>query len=864
MGRRLDDAAANTSAGSGMVSDPRVMLAEWANDNDEWIRHVVRQVLNTGRPLTTEGAEQAYQLFRQEKSLDPRTEPEVPALTMAASADEADEPLTITKLSNVTGVNALVTGAVIEPHEGLTILFGENGTGKTGYSRILKALAASRTDDVILSDIGTGQAQPLTADLMYRLGTENKHLAWTGERGVSPFIRMSIFDSPSVTFHVDDDLEYSYVPAALALFNHVIAGLKAVQSKIDDATAELTAGTTTLLSRFPKDATVYPLIETLGAATDLVELLAKADADPKIDERIDVLRRAVAALEANTTGAQIGVLQHFQRVLTQATVVTKVLAAFDGHAYNERLTQLAGLTADYTAFRTEVFAAADLPAPPDETWESFVAAGEDYRTHLDDVDAHDADRCLYCRQPLADPARRLVSRYAEYLADKINADISEVNGQVVAAVAPLKALHSGELSIFIAEYSERDDKPPFYHPLAQLGSVLAAVDTAIQDGTAVDSDLFEQVTPLAVTLGATLATTGANLESLQSQSEDRVSALATKKKELSELIAAGELSKSWSTIETQVRNAKEANRLKILVRPLPGLGRSVTSLAKSASDQLINQSFDKLFIEECGALRAPNLKVEFVGRQGKAQRRKVLSGKHKPSKILSEGEQKVLAMADFLAEARLAGITAPVIFDDPVSSLDHRHIHEVAHRIAALADNNQVIVFTHDIFFAITLLNLFEKSKRCTYFHVTDEGGKGEVTRATGPRWDNLANLKRNINETIQAAQKESGEARAALVRTGYGWIRSWSEVFVEIDLLQGVTQRYQPNVRMTVLPNIKIAALPAAFETANRIFEDSCRFIDAHSQPLAALGVTPTLAGLETHWQELQDAKKAYAAAAN
>jgi hypothetical protein len=66
------------------------------------------------------------------------------------------------------------------------------------------------------------------------------------------------------------------------------------------------------------------------------------------------------------------------------------------------------------------------------------------------------------------------------------------------------------------------------------------------------------VTPLPVTLGATLTTTGTNLESLRTQSEDRVSALATKKKELSELIAAGELSKSWSTIETQVRNAKEA------------------------------------------------------------------------------------------------------------------------------------------------------------------------------------------------------------------------------------------------------------------------------------------------------------------
>ena len=89
----------------------------------------------------------------------------------------------------------------------------------------------------------------------------------------------------------------------------------------------------------------------------------------------------------------------------------------------------------------------------------------------------------------------------------------------------------------------------------------------------------------------------------------------------------------------------------------------------------------------------------------------MLSGRHKPSKVLSEGEQKVLAIADFLAEARLGGITAPVIFDDPVSSLDHRRINEVARRIANLAEANQVIVFTHDILFATTLLSLFEKSK---------------------------------------------------------------------------------------------------------------------------------------------------------
>jgi hypothetical protein len=196
------------------------VLSSWANENDEWARYIVRQVLSTGRPLGTEAADVTYRLFRQEKLLDTRELPAESALATAAAPQEIAEPLTLTRISEVTGVNALALGAVIEPHEGLTILFGENGTGKTGYARILKALADSRTADVILGDIALDTAEPQSATVEYRLGQESATLDWHGETGMSPFTRISIFDSPAVTFHVDEDLEYVYTPASLALFNH--------------------------------------------------------------------------------------------------------------------------------------------------------------------------------------------------------------------------------------------------------------------------------------------------------------------------------------------------------------------------------------------------------------------------------------------------------------------------------------------------------------------------------------------------------------------------------------------------------------------------------------------------------------------
>lgn len=836
--------------------DPRMLLAEWANTNDEWARLIVTEVISTGRPVGVSTIEKAYQLFRQEKALDKRELPVVPKLDIEARQDESAPPLTLTRLSEVHGVNALSAGAVIEPHEGLTILYGENGTGKTGYSRIFKALANSRTADTILGNIEADEIEDQSAKLDFKLGDEEQSLTWTGSRGVAPFTRMSIFDSPAVTTHVDEDLDYVYTPAALALFNHVTSAIQAVTAQIDGAVSALGTGSP-VLSRFQRGSSIYPLIETLGASTDVDVLKEKILAGEDTDKKLDGLTQAVAALRANTIGTEIAALKAEQRVLSQAVEASGALLAFEVTAFNDARAKQKQLATDYETFRNELFAAADLPAEPDDTWSEFIEAGDAYRQHLVEIEAHDSDRCLYCRQPLLDPARDLLARYSSYLEDKISADIRANDAVIAGLKRRVEAIPSNELAAFVDQHKDSDDQPSYFVAVTKIEDARSTLAVAVATGESADTGIAGKISEPSTDVESGLRAIESRINALEDQQKNRAQALEEKQAELLEMKDAVELGKSWTLIEAQVRSAKEADRLKTLKRPLPQLVRGITALAKSASDQMINQSFDALFLEECEALRAPALKVQFVGREGRAQRRKVMSGRHKPSKVLSEGEQKVLALADFLAEARLAGITAPVIFDDPVSSLDHRRINEVAERIARLAEDIQVIVFTHDILFATTLLALFEKSKRCVYFQITDEDGKGKVTRATGPRWDTLSGIKGKINATIQAANQQEGEARDALVRVGYGWIRSWCEVFTETELLQGVTQRYQPNVGMTKLPKINTQKLDEIIPKVTEVFEEACRYIDGHSQPLPSLGVSPTLTGLEQHWSDLQALKK-------
>lgn len=856
-GPPVSETVAPSSGLSSDEVDPRSLLAQWANENDEWVRVLVGEVIATGRAVGESVITQAHQHFRQEKALDERVLPAVPHLSTEARQDESAPPLALSRLSEVRGVNALSPGAVIEPHAGLTILYGENGTGKTGYSRIFKALADSRTADVILPNIESHDETVQSAKIEYSLGSDAAVLEWDGSRGVSPFTRMSIFDTPCVTAHVDDDLDYVYTPAALALFNHVIAGIQAVTARIDAEITGLESTSGGILGRFHRGSTIYPQIETLGASTDLVLLREKASTDAEVDTHIEVLTETVAALRSNTIAAQLASRRREERVLEQAMATARALQSFGVEHFNATLATRARLADDYAIFRSELFAAADLPAEPDQTWSDFVAAGDVYRQHLFEVDAHDSDRCLYCRQVLAEPARDLLTRYSTYLEDKISDDIQVADSDLASFKSDIAGIQLTEVDGFVTEQEVVAEKPDYLQALQTIGGVLATVRLAVDDASPLAADALDALEAAASNCDEALELVSASVLILDEQAQNRTQVLTEKQSELLELKDAAELTKTWPIVDGIVTAAKEADRLRSLKRPLPQLGRSVTALAKTASDQLINQSFDTLFLEECEALRAPSLKVQFVGREGKAQRRKILSGKHKPSKVLSEGEQKVLALADFLAEARLAGITAPVIFDDPVSSLDHRRVNEVARRIAKLAAANQVIVFTHDILFATTLLALFETSKRCSYFQISDEDGKGKVTRATGPRWDTMNGIRGKIKSTIEAAKQQEGDARDALVRVGYGWIRSWIEVFTETELLQGVTQRYQPNVGMTRLAKINTDKLGEVVPRLMAIFEDACRYIDGHSQPLVTLGVSPTLAGLERDWAELQELKK-------
>ncbi|MGH2937742.1 MAG: hypothetical protein ACRDPE_06435, partial [Solirubrobacterales bacterium] len=65
--------------------------------------------------------------------------------------------------------------------------------------------------------------------------------------------------------------------------------------------------------------------------------------------------------------------------------------------------------------------------------------------------------------------------------------------------------------------------------------------------------------------------------------------------------------------------------------------------------------------------------------------------------VLSQGEQRRLALAMFLAEMEVRSDASPVVFDDPTSSIDQEGRRRIARMLLKLGESRQVIVFTHEL-----------------------------------------------------------------------------------------------------------------------------------------------------------------------
>jgi len=199
---------------------------------------------------------------------------------------------------------------------------------------------------------------------------------------------------------------------------------------------------------------------------------------------------------------------------------------------------------------------------------------------------------------------------------------------------------------------------------------------------------------------------------------------------------------------------------------------------------------------------------------------------------------------------------APVVFDDPVTSLDHKIIEEVARRMVKMSRDRQVVIFTHSILLFNSIKQKSElprfKGIEFKYYETnTDTEHAGFLHESPTLKEDTFKNYKKKINEILNLSKEDRQKRENELAIEGYNKLRPAIEVLVEKEMFNETVKRYRKNVALMRLETVNGALIDKHKEKLNDIYERCCEYIEPHSSP-DGLSQDPTLSELETDFKEV------------
>ena len=282
-------------------------------------------------------------------------------------------------------------------------------------------------------------------------------------------------------------------------------------------------------------------------------------------------------------------------------------------------------------------------------------------------------------------------------------------------------------------------------------------------------------------------------------------AISKLRRELSELEARQLLADHLSDVLEAIERKKKIAAYQLCVEETRT--NAITLKSSKVTRRAVTEQLTKSFAEELVALKFRHVEVQMVdagGSRGALYHR--LQLRRAPgtevAKVVSEGEARCLSIASFFAELSTAADRSAILFDDPVSSLDHNWRRNVAKRLVVEAQSRQVIVFTHDIVFLLALVEKAEElGINLKHQHLRRNRTVSGLSSQQLPwaamkvkaRIGHFENLWQAADKTFRNGNQEKYEQDASHI---YGRLREAWERGVEEVLLAGTVERYRHSVQ--------------------------------------------------------------------
>lgn len=828
-------------------------ILNWSVNRPAWQRDALRRIVEKGN-LDNADLLEAERVCRSKLQIEaikpvPMADDPLRAEHLPP-APGAAESVSLVSIGDLQHVNRLPHGSKISfgVDTGLTIVYGENGAGKSSYAKVVKKACRARGTPPNITpnafDPST-TSKPASTKIAFKAGSADVSVQWTN--GVTPDPRLAnvfVFDSFSAEHYVSVDSAASFTPHGLDVLPMLSKVCDALGERLKSDIAQWQTAINKASANWKYDSTteVGKCIQKLSAATQAVDINALAGLDQNQAQHLENLREALKTDPLKKTKETRAAIARLDSFVKQIASAATDLADGKIDVIRKQLEDAIAAETAAKAFAANQFDSSFLDGTGADLWRALWDAARAYSN----ADAYpsstfpvvsDDSRCVLCQQELDDVSGKRLSRFEAFCKDT-SQQLSEKAEQALAAtvaklnlIAPLVAVLdkvdadlaglTNEQRLQLMEFANQSD--------ARLQLLKQNLSSRTWVTMAAIPTTPETIVRALIT----------NLEARAKTEESAHDPDIRKKLEAErrELEAREWLYGVKADVLEQLERFKAIAELETCEKDVRT--SSITAKSTELTQQFVTDAFQKRFKDELKKLGLKTLDVVLEPVQGKKGETKfglrlVAASSTKVIDVASEGEQRCIALAAFLSELSQASHQSALVFDDPVSSLDHWHREKIASRLVAEAEQRQVIVFTHDVVFLNDLVAFAEKAAMLPHVLTLEWNNGAPGKYIQGLPWDSkkplecLTELESNQESISAKWNPQPNAANIEAMRHAYSRLRSTMERVVEVELLDGIVCRFQSQV-ITGRVNQLVGIPQSECDEIKRLIQKCHDLTDAH-----------------------------------
>lgn len=712
--------------------------------------------------------------------------------------------VSVTSLSDIIGVNALADNASLEfAEEGITVVYGLNGAGKSGFMRIFKRLSNNPYEEPIQPNVfKKNDSGDPTCKVRIIENGEYKEATYklTSKQAKSLLSIIDVFDTRISSKYIGNENNVSYEPFVFI----VLSELASVADKVTHYLETMKSSISDVSIEIPSKLSSCSSLEWIQ---NLSEHTAIPDSQKTWTGENQIRQEEISRLlDTEKVKQQIEVINGNLRILdpviadlTSAKEVYSIRAIDDAYSrYCEAKRKLDIAQKLFSNSADEYDKISLNSSDWKVLWNSAKAY---YESVLYEINGyHFAGKgsiCPICHRRIDDKIERLAN-VDEYINGSCSIDCEreeEAFTAIYKAIISRQQTTATVKNALTGSLTEED--------LSNMVSVYEIFEELKQIKTTEDRYALLLRLNIDKAWNIIIKKKADYEESKKKLSEALLIEKKTElEKELLQLSSHKWVFDNMERFQQIINNRKHVAEIDAACK-LSNTNR-ITSESNKLAEALITDAYIERFTHELKNL-APKIKVKLKkgkSRKGNTPYRVSIdtdSGRpYKPEDILSEGEQRIVALAAFFADATGRDERTPIVIDDPISSLDINYENKATTRIIELARERQIIVFTHRI---SMLVGLQEEAKnrgvRCKPQYIrSTETGKG-VPDLDSSFHGNIVPQLNELRNKISRCKKldpDSDEYEDIKGRVCQQF-RLLVERSVEAELLQGTVERFRRNI---------------------------------------------------------------------